>query len=304
MMPLPEAGNEGETAPSGQWLRSVVMYGWNRRGWGNPWVWIILGFFMLNMVTRLGAFVPLLAVGLILLGIWWLANQTNALNAPRAEQDTDRRDAWGREMPDRRSEPASARSAATSPRAVADKAVIRAGNALDSWMLDLDDIGIVAYHGDDTPDICRVDPVAPDTTHLRPFIVIDLPYERGRGTIRFELFDEVGDKRFEASSVYQLTRGRNFITTKTWLPLEADRGEGRWQLRVSIGDKPLALHDFPVRAAYAGTMRTVLREDGEIDPWLVERLAEEEHVSGPLSLDDLLAGQADTDTAATANRLR
>jgi hypothetical protein len=196
------------------------------------------------------------------------------------------------------------RTGTRSPRAVADKAVLRAGNTLDTWMLDLDDVGVVAYHGDSSPDIARLDPIAPDATHLRPFVVIDLPYEKGRGTIRFELFDETGEKRFEASNLYQLTRGRNFITTKTWLPLEENRSGGRWSLRVSIGDKPLAVHDFEMREGYTGEMRSMVREDGEIDPWLIDRLSEQEDTPTGMSLDDLLADQVEEGGVEATNRLK
>lgn len=288
------------------------MHGGNRRGRdnGNPWVWIIIGFFLLNAFGGFNGMMGLMALGMIVLGALWLFNRAGFQQNPPVERQRER---WSGEYESRRETapaPSTARrvenvgrSEARSPRAVADRAVMRAGNTLDTWMLDLDDVGVVAYHGDTSPDIARLDPITPDATHLRPFIVIDLPYEKGRGTIRFELFDETGEKRFEASNLYQLTRGRNFITTKTWLPLEQDRPGGRWSLRVSIGDKPLAVHEFQMREGYTGEMRSVIREDGEIDPWLIDRLSEEEDARTGMSLDDLLADQPEVGEVEASNRL-
>lgn len=280
-----------------------------RRNNGNPWAWIIIGFFLLNAFSGFNGMMGLMALGLIVIGALWLFSRAGF----QQQTPTVERERWPGEFRPRREAaagPASARrvenvgrAGARAPRAVADQAVMRAGNALDTWMLDLDDIGVVAYHGDSSPDIARLDPITPDATHLRPFIVIDLPYEKGRGTIRFELFDESGEKRFEASNLYQLTRGRNFITTKTWLPLEQDRSGGRWSLRVSIGDKPLAVHEFEMREGYSGGLRSVIREDGEIDPWLIDRLSEHEDSRTGLSLDDLLADQAEVGEIEATNRL-
>lgn len=287
------------------------MQGRNRRGNGSPWIWILIGFFLLNAFSRFSGMMALVALGMIAIGALWLFNRASIPQTPPIERE--RRGGLG-EYDERRARemtPSAARrvekvgrSQSRSPRAVADKAVLRAGNTLDTWMLDLDDVGVVAYHGDDSPDIARLDPIAPDATHLRPFIVIDLPYEKGRGTIRFELFDDEGEKRFEASNLYQLTRGRNFITTKTWLPLAENRSGGRWSLRVSIGDKPLAVHEFEMREGYAGEMRSVIHEDGEIDPWLIDRLSEQEDTRTGMSLEDLLADQAEVGEVEASNRLK
>lgn len=289
------------------------MQGGNRRGRdnNNPWAWIIIGFFLLNAFSGFNGMMGLMALGLIVIGALWLFSRAGIQQQPPAErqrglgqyEDRMRRAAAPGPTSARRVENVGRSESRAAPRAVADRAVVRAGNTLDTWMLDLDDIGVVAYHGDSSPDIGRLDPVRPDATHLRPFIVIDLPYEKGRGTIRFELFDETGEKRFEASNLYQLTRGRNFITTKTWLPLEQDRPGGRWNLRVSIGDKPLAMHEFEMREGYTGEMRSVIREDGEVDPWLIDRLSEQEDSRTGMSLDDLLADQEEVGEIQATNRL-
>ena len=177
------------------------------------------------------------------------------------------------------------------PKEVAQRALQRAGNRPNDWLLSLEDIGLLAYHGDDTPDVVRLNPVAADTTHLRPFAVINIPYKQGRGTITFELFDELGTRRFIAREQYSLTQGANFITPRTYLPLPDERTSGMWTLRLSIGDKRLAEHEFPVRTRVATPVRNLLAEDGEVDPWLARAIADQGTQKSGLSLDELLAGQ-------------
>jgi hypothetical protein len=179
------------------------------------------------------------------------------------------------------------------PKQVAQRALQRAGNQPSDWLLSLEDIGLLAYHGDDTPDVVRLNPVAADTTHLRPFAVINIPYRQGRGTITFELFDELGTRRFIAREQYTLKQGANFVTPRTYLPLPAERTSGMWTLRLSIGDKRLAEHEFPVRTRVATPVRNLLAEDGEVDPWLARAIVEQGTQKSGLSLDELLASQSD-----------
>lgn len=179
------------------------------------------------------------------------------------------------------------------PKEVAQRAIQRAGNRASDWLLSLEDIGLLAYHGDDTPDVVRLNPVAADTTHLRPFAVINIPYKQGKGTITFELFDELGTRRYIAREQYSLTQGANFITPRTYLPLPDERTSGMWTLRLSIGDKLLAEHEFPVRTRVATPVRNLLSEDGEVDPWLARAIVDQGSQKSGLSLDELLADQAD-----------
>ncbi len=181
-----------------------------------------------------------------------------------------------------------------TPKEVARRALRRAGSQPDDWLLSLEDIGLLAYHGDDTPDVVRLNPVTADTTHLRPFAVIHIPYKQGRGTIAFELFDELGTRRFVARELYSLTQGANFVTPRTYLPLPAERTSGMWTLRLSIGNKLLAEHEFPVRARVAMPARNLLAEDGEVDPRLARAIMEQGAQKSGLSLDELLAGQSDS----------
>lgn len=196
-------------------------------------------------------------------------------------------------------------SQAITPQSIAEQAVRRAGNKTDTWLLQLADIGVLAYHGDDSPDVVRVNPVSVSTRHVRPFVVIELPYQQGKGTIRFELIDDQGQKRYEYSNLYHLKYGQNFLTPQTWLPLPTDRDTGRWRLKISIGDKPLAVHDFTVRGETDVTsqVRSILKEDGEIDPWLAKAISDQDQAGGGMSLDELLANQPD-DLEAAEGKLR
>ncbi|MCS6870863.1 MAG: hypothetical protein NZ571_05340 [Anaerolineae bacterium] len=179
------------------------------------------------------------------------------------------------------------------PREVAWRAMQRAKNRPEDWLLSLEDIGVLAYHGDDTPDVVRLNPVAPDTTHLRPFAVIHIPYKQGRGTISFELLDELGTRRFVSSEQYLLKEGNNFITPRTYMPLPNERTSGMWTLRMSIGDKLIAEHEFPVRTRINTPVRNMLADDGEVDQWLASAILEQGRQGSGMSLDELLADQSD-----------
>lgn len=179
------------------------------------------------------------------------------------------------------------------PKEVARRAVERAKVKESDWVLSLEDIGILAYHGDDSPDVVRMNPIVADVSHVRPFAVIDLPYREGKGTIHFELLDAANIRRFEATEPYALAYGANFITTRSYLPLPDDRKDGYWTLRININGEPFAEHDFIVRAQSANVpMRAILAEDGEIDAWLAHAITEGRQ-GGNLSLDDLLDMQSD-----------
>jgi hypothetical protein len=249
--------------------------------------------------------------------VFYALTRTDVQNSVRnfltgVSQDTQRDDLrdgqrddsrLGYEPPDQLDDEQAAKRKGLSPRAVADKAVRRAGNELDTWLLDVDDIGVLAYNGDKTPNLCRLNAIPSDTTHLRPFVVINLPYKQGKGALRFELLDETGVKRYDMQKTYQLKGGPNFITPPTWLPMDENHKGGKWSLRVSIGDKPLAVHEFTLKAAYGGQIRSFLHEDGEIDPWLSKSIAEQDKGGGGMSLDDLLAAQEDAGDLEMENRL-
>src|SRR3972149_6382974 len=90
----------------------------------------------------------------------------------------------------------------------------------------LEDLGILAYHGDATPDVCRVHSIPATSTHLRPFMQVIQPLSiDGLPTfgkpviIRFELADETGKVCFSSEVRKVLKVGTNLVTPPTWLPL-------------------------------------------------------------------------------------
>jgi hypothetical protein len=177
---------------------------------------------------------------------------------------------------------------------IADGAMRRAGHMPNPWGVRLADIGVLGYHGDETPDVCRDEPVPMTSTHLRPFVVINLPYEQGaQGSIQFELVDRDGIVQFAANHRYQLTYGQNFVTSPTWLPLEGVNSDGQWSMRVSIGQKVIAEHQFEVRPRQGTAMRSYLHADGEIEEWMHKSIQQQKK-SG-VSLDELLGDQPELD---------
>lgn len=282
----------------------------NSPWWLSPLIWFVVTSCILSSIgssaSAIAWIIPAVAILLAAIGLMnrtttmmgdaWAQHIPNPERAQRAQREQQDRDDLAAL--------AQAKWAADRiPRAVANKAVLRAGNRLDTWELDLFDIGVLAYHGDKTPDICRMDAVSSDTTHIRPFVVINLPYAQGKGTINFTLYDGHGDKQYSTAKVYQLKEGPNFITPPTWLPLPDDRDAGRWSLRVSIGERALAAHEFDVNHKSDAATRKFIAEDGEIDPWLSKALTEQGNDSSGVSLDDLLAEQ-EPEVRTMENQLR
>ncbi|HRE46939.1 MAG TPA: hypothetical protein PLD47_04380 [Aggregatilineales bacterium] len=222
----------------------------------------------------------------------------------RAEEEADRQrfTAQARRQMNTEYDPTDLEREKMTPAEVGKRAMRRAGNRPDTWELTLDDIGLLAYHGDTTPDLVRLAPVPTDAQQIRPFLVISLPYQRGRGTITFAIHDEAGEERYTYKQLYELKQGQNFVTTKTWLPLPTNRSGGRWSVRVSIGETVFAVHEFIVRPAYDGQIKEFIKEDGEIDPWLTHAV-ERERLNGGMSLDELLmtnTNDAEEETTASA----
>ncbi|MCS6870862.1 MAG: hypothetical protein RML95_03590 [Anaerolineae bacterium] len=188
------------------------------------------------------------------------------------------------------------------PKEVAQRAMQRARSRPENWLLSLEDIGVLAYHGDDTPDVVRLNPVASDTTHLRPFAVVRLPFEQSKSAIRFELLDEHGVRHFLANEQHALREGNNFIAPRTYMPMLRKRTSGIWRLRLSIGNRLLAEHEFSIEAWAATPVRNALADDGEVDQWLASAILEQGRQGSGMSLDELLADQSDKHQSS--NRLR
>jgi len=285
------------------------------RNRGRAFIWVFLGLLFLSMnggrwlVGGAGTFVSLILFVIFAIVASVVVNSI-VRGATQGTSNTQSRIREGIESlvqqfsgDEPYSEAEKAKRSVQSAQDVANQALVRAGNKPDSWLLNLEEIGILAYTGEKKPDGVWTGAVSAQASHLRPYVVINLPYKQGRGTIRFQLFDETGEKRFDKGKIYDLKQGPNFVYPPTWLPMEENHPGGRWTLRVNIGDRPLAIHEFTVREGYNGTMGQFLTEDGEIDSTVSSAVLELGDDSSGMSLDELLAFQED-DAQEADTRLR
>ncbi|MBX3063179.1 MAG: hypothetical protein KF726_09405 [Anaerolineae bacterium] len=177
-----------------------------------------------------------------------------------------------------------------SSREIAERAMAKVGRHSAAGGINLKDIGILAYDGGKQPRVSRTETIPALATHLRPYIVLDLAILKGaHGRIQFDLVDATGQIRFTSNDRYKLQPGENFITTSNWQPMGDDEPGGNWYLRVSVGEQPLAIHDFKITPDSGSQFRTYMRNDGEIDEWLSK--AAKLTTTQEISLDDLLADQ-------------
>lgn len=185
---------------------------------------------------------------------------------------------------------ATTESAPRTPQAIADEAMRYAGYTTpDVLPMRLNDIGVLAYQDNTTPQVCRLEPVESAATHVRPFMVLMLRNKRGgEGVIRFQMSDEINQTLFVSEEHYSLNRGQNFITPRTWLPLKDSQAVGRnWQLEVRVGREILALHGFKVILDPSPYAR--LGADGEIEE--LPHLTDNRQPQDILSLEELLQDQ-------------
>ncbi len=187
----------------------------------------------------------------------------------------------------------------------ADRALYRAGyRPDDNPDVQLADIGLLVYEGSNEPKLCRLSDVPTDATHIRPFIVLNAPHlpDAGSdGVIRFNLVDGSGKLRYTSRSRYTVKRGQNPIIPKTWLPLTDQQMDGTWSLQLCIGDNaPFAVHEFHW-LQIGGQVRAHFNGDGEIDELMQPAI--NQNVDDPVSLDELLADQAE-DTPMVMNAKR
>ncbi len=179
---------------------------------------------------------------------------------------------------------------------VADMAMKRAGYVPgEGNAVRLEDLGILAYHGDATPDVCRVHSIPATSTHLRPYMQVIQPLSAGGlptfgkpVTLRFELADEKGKVRFSSEVRKMLKVGKNLVTPPTWLPLSGHKDRAQWSLTVSIGGQAVGKHLFRVRAGDYGHSIARLSEDGEISEGLVGEIVAQDQDEDVISLAALL----------------
>lgn len=184
-----------------------------------------------------------------------------------------------------------ARSRIPAAHQAASAAMKRAGHAPKSSQPHLDDIGLLVYDGDDSPQIVRLNDIHTDSTHVRPFVVVNIPHVRSgsvHGILRFNLIDESNNLRFTSRAQYTLQTGQNFITPSTWLPLQDQELGDLWTLEVTLGQMLLGVHQFGW-LHIGGQTRAKFDGDGEID--LTTRRWLDLQGNERVSLDDLLTNQ-------------
>jgi hypothetical protein len=181
-----------------------------------------------------------------------------------------------------------------SPHDIAQRALQRAGNSFPHAGTQLIDIGILAYDGDNQPKVSRTEAVPAYATQLRPFIMINHARTKNAYiTVKFELIDATNQIRFAYSQRAKIVTGKNFLTSRTWLPMGDNESGGDWSLRISVSDHLLALHKFKITPDAGAAFRSYLRSDGEIDAWLAK--SAEQSATERMSLDDLIGDQEDID---------
>lgn len=183
---------------------------------------------------------------------------------------------------------------------LANEAMRRAGHGATVNGVRLTDIGMLSYINGAAPQVNRENKISAQATHLQPFIELNIPVSRvTRGLFRFELLDSTDTLRFSHTHTYPLQQGANFIKTRNWLPLDAHERGGTWHLRISVGERLLAVHEFaikgtPISANSPESARqapAIFGTDGELDPRVRRRLAKADDER--TSLDDLLEDQED-----------
>lgn len=159
------------------------------------------------------------------------------------------------------------------------------------------DIGIMAYHADDSPVIHRTVPVEDDCDYIQPFIQLRVP-RMATGRVRFELIDNTGQLIFVHEDDYQLKRGRNLIIPATRLPIHDEQEiDGSWELVVSGDNMVLAKYGFDWLDMERSDARRFVGEDGEINSEMRAVLAESRLQR--MSLDELLGDMEPEEEAGT-----
>jgi hypothetical protein len=264
-----------------------------RRGWATL---IFLAFIALWVILWMAP--ELVAMGIAIAFVVVMAFLVKRLLFETEVDATNRRDAVNRLVDFFQKLSGPQATYASDAQAVADEAMERAGRVLDENSIQLNDIGLLVYDDEKNPKIYRTSDVPTDACHIRPFIVLfqpEMPEGSGSGVIRFSLVDEKRTLHYTSRAKYKLHPGQNFVTPPTWLPLAGQQIDGPWLLVVTIGDTSLGVIGFDWLRV-GGELRAQFDGDGEIDErtrrWLDLR------AQRPVSLDELLASQADVEIEA------
>ncbi len=173
------------------------------------------------------------------------------------------------------------------------ESVERAGLDPDEVQVLAVDIGMLTTKEDGEPEVYRTWSLPDDIDYIQPFVQLRVPME-ANGNIRFEIIDAVGDPVYIHEDTYKLTRGRNFLTPNTRMPLHDQMElDGKWGLRIIADGVTIANHRFEYSEATGANIRRHIGEDGEINTEM--RAVMTENRLPKMSLDDLLAYQGEDD---------
>ena len=173
------------------------------------------------------------------------------------------------------------------------ESVSRAGLDPDEVQVLAVDIGLLTTKEEGEPQIYRTWSLPDDIDYIQPFVQLRVPIE-ANGDIRFEIIDAVGDAVYIHEDSFKLTRGRNFLTPNTRMPLHDQMElDGKWSLRVIADGVTIADHRFEYSEAAGANIRRHIGEDGEINTEMRAVMAENRVPK--MSLDDLLAYQGEED---------
>ena len=171
------------------------------------------------------------------------------------------------------------------------ESVERAGLDPDEVQVLAVDIGLLTTTEDGEPQIYRTWSLPDDIDYIQPFVQLRVPME-ANGNIRFEIMDAVGDPVYIHEDTFKLTRGRNFLTPNTRMPLHDQMElDGKWSLRIVADGVTIAHHRFEYSEATGANIRRHIGEDGEINTEM--RAIMTENRVPKMSLDDLLAYQGE-----------
>jgi len=171
------------------------------------------------------------------------------------------------------------------------ESVTRAGLDPDEVQVLAVDIGLLTTKEDTEPQIYRTWSLPDDIDYIQPFVQLRVPME-ANGDIRFEIIDAVGDPVYIHEDTFKLTRGRNFLTPNTRMPLHDQMElDGKWSLRIIADGVTIAEHRFEYSEATGANIRRHIGEDGEINTEM--RAVMTENRLPKMSLDDLLAYQGE-----------
>ena len=173
------------------------------------------------------------------------------------------------------------------------ESVTRVGLDPDEVQVLAVDIGLMTTKDGSEPQIYRTWSLPDDIDYIQPFVQLRVPME-ANGNIRFEIIDAVGDAVYIHEDSFKLTRGRNFLTPNTRMPLHDQMElDGKWGLRIIADGVTIADHRFEYSEAAGANIRRHIGEDGELNTEM--RAVMTENRLPKMSLDDLLAYQGDDD---------